>query len=43
LDEKISRGELPEAETFDDFTKLDHLEALKEKLGKLLGDLTDQN
>lgn len=40
LDEKISSGELSETETFEDFTKLDYLESMREKMEKLLGGLT---
>lgn len=40
LDEKISSGELSETETFEDFTKLDYLESMREKIEKLLGGLT---
>jgi hypothetical protein len=36
LDEKISEGELSETETFEDFTRLDHLEAKKEKIEQFL-------
>ena len=36
LDEKINRGEIPESNAFEDFTKLDHLEALRRKLEKAL-------
>ncbi len=36
LDEKINKGELSETDAFDDFTKLDYLEALKEKLENYL-------
>lgn len=36
LDEKINKGELSETETFEDFTKLDHLEAKKEKIEQIL-------
>lgn len=40
LDEKISKGELSETETFEDFTKLDYLESMREKIERLLGGLT---
>jgi len=40
LDEKISGGELSETEAFEDFTKLDYLESMREKIEKLLGGLT---
>jgi len=40
LDEKINKGQLKETETFQDFTKLDYLEAQKEKLEKLLKTIT---
>lgn len=36
LDEKISGGELSETETFEDFTRLDYLESMREKIEKLL-------
>lgn len=36
LDEKISKGELGETETFEDFTRLDYLEAKKEKVEEIL-------
>ncbi|WXG41557.1 MAG: hypothetical protein WED07_12465 [Candidatus Freyarchaeum deiterrae] len=36
LDEKISRGELSETDTFDDFTKLDFLEAKRDEVEKFL-------
>lgn len=36
FDEKINRGELGETETFDDFTKLDGLEAEAEKVKGIL-------
>jgi len=36
LDEKINKGELNETETFEDFTKLDYLEAKKEKIEQIL-------
>jgi len=34
LDEKISSGELSETETFEDFTKVDYLESMREKIEK---------
>lgn len=37
LDEKISTGKLSETDTFEDFTRLDYLEATREKIEKLLG------
>jgi len=40
LDEKISGGELSETETFEDFTKVDYLDSMREKIEKLLGGLT---
>lgn len=40
FDERISRGDLSETETFEDFTKLDYLDSMKEKIEKLLGGLT---
>lgn len=36
LDKKISRGALSETDTFEDFTKLDYLEAKKEKIEGIL-------
>ena len=36
LDEKISRGELSETDTFDDFTRLDYLEAKRDEVEKFL-------
>ncbi|MHA1210620.1 MAG: hypothetical protein ACTSRF_15545, partial [Candidatus Freyarchaeota archaeon] len=36
LDEKISRGELSETDTLDDFTKLDYLEAKRDEVEKFL-------
>nr|MDO8080032.1 hypothetical protein [Candidatus Freyarchaeota archaeon] len=36
LDEKISRGELSETDTFDDFTRLDFLEAKRDEVEKFL-------
>jgi len=36
LDEKISRGMLSETETFEDFTKLDYLEAKRDKIEEFL-------
>jgi len=40
LDEKISRGELSETETFEDFTRLDYLDSMREKIERLLGGST---
>lgn len=40
MDKKISKGKLSETETFDDFTKLDYLESLRDKIEKLLGELS---
>jgi G3E family GTPase len=40
LDEKINEEELSETETFEDFTRLDYLEARKEKIEQLLKVLT---
>lgn len=40
LDEKISRGEFSETETFEDFTRLDYLDAMREKIERLLGGST---
>nr|MDO8097721.1 hypothetical protein [Candidatus Njordarchaeota archaeon] len=39
LDDKVSKGELSESDTFDDFTRLDYLESMKEKIERLLGGL----
>jgi len=39
LDEKISRGELSETETFEDFTKLDFFENEAEKIKEILKSL----
>jgi len=36
LDGKINKGELSETETLEDFTKLDHLQAKKEKIEQIL-------
>lgn len=36
LDEKINGGELSESDTFDDFTRLDYLEAEKDKLKNIM-------
>ncbi|MHA1580041.1 MAG: hypothetical protein ACTSUQ_10500 [Candidatus Freyarchaeota archaeon] len=36
LDEKISRGELSETDAFDDFTRLDYLEAKRDEVEKFL-------
>lgn len=36
LDKKISKGALSETKTFEDFTKLDYLEAKKEKIEEIL-------
>ena len=40
LDEKISRGDLSETETFEDFTRLDYLDSMREKIERLLGGST---
>jgi hypothetical protein len=40
LDEKISRGDLSETETFEDFTRLDYLDSVREKIERLLGGST---
>ena len=37
LDDKISRGDLSETDTFQDFTRLDYLDSQREKIEKLLG------
>ena len=39
LDEKISKGELGETDTLDDFTKLDYIEARRGKVEELLRNL----
>ncbi|MCL6447268.1 MAG: hypothetical protein K6U04_03825 [Armatimonadetes bacterium] len=39
LDQKISRGELTESDTFEDFTRLDYLESEEDKLKKLMRSL----
>ncbi|MBW1933129.1 MAG: hypothetical protein JRI56_08975 [Deltaproteobacteria bacterium] len=36
LDERISRGDLSETEMFEDFTRLDYLESMREKIEGLL-------
>jgi len=40
LDERISRGDLSETETFEDFTRLDYLDSVREKIERLLGGST---
>lgn len=40
LDEKISSGVLSETDTFEDFTRLDYLESMIEKIERLLGGST---
>ena len=40
LDERISRGDLSETETFEDFTRLDYLDSMREKIERLLGGST---
>ena len=40
LDEKISGGDLSETETFEDFTRLDYLDSVREKIERLLGGST---
>ena len=40
LDERISRGELSETETFEDITRLDYLDSMREKIERLLGGST---
>jgi len=40
LDEKVSRGDLSETETFEDFTRLDYLDSMREKIERLLGGST---
>ncbi len=37
LDDVISRGDLSETDTFQDFTRLDYLDSQREKIEKLLG------
>ena len=36
LDEKISKGKLNETDTFDDFTRADYLEGMKDKLREIM-------
>jgi hypothetical protein len=36
FDEKISRGDLSETGTFEDFTRLDYLDSMREKIERLL-------
>ena len=36
LDEKINKGEISESDVFEDFTRLDHLEAVRRKLEEAL-------
>ncbi|HDJ25908.1 MAG TPA: hypothetical protein ENF34_01135 [Candidatus Bathyarchaeota archaeon] len=36
LDEKINRGEVAESDAFEDFARLDHLEALRRRLEEAL-------
>ncbi len=38
LDEKISRGDLSETDTFEDYTRLDYLDSMREKIEQLLGE-----
>jgi len=40
FDERISRGEFSETETFEDFTRLDYLGSMREKIERLLGGST---
>lgn len=40
LDEKINRGELGETETFEDYTRVDYLKSRREKLERILGEIT---
>jgi hypothetical protein len=40
LDERISGGGLSETDTFDDFTRLDYLDSMREKIEGLLGGST---
>ena len=40
LDEKINKGEVAESDAFEDFTRLDHLEAVKRKLEEALSRLS---
>lgn len=40
MDKKINKGKLSETGTFDDFTKLDYLESLRDKIERLLGELS---
>jgi len=36
LDAKINKGELNETDTFDDFTRVDYLEGMKDKLREIM-------
>lgn len=36
LDAKINKGELNETDTFDDFTRVDYLESMKDKLREIM-------
>lgn len=40
FDERMSRGEFSETETFEDFTRLDYLGSMREKIERLLGGST---
>jgi len=40
FDERISGGEFSETETFEDFTRLDYLGSMREKIERLLGGST---
>ena len=40
FDERISGGEFSETETFEDFTRLDYLNSMREKMERLLGGST---
>ncbi len=40
FDERISGGEFSETETFEDFTRLDYLDSMREKMERLLGGST---
>lgn len=40
FDERISKGEFSETDSFEDFTRLDYLGSMREKLERLLGALS---
>jgi len=43
LDERISKGQLSETDSFEDFTRLDYLEDSREKLKRLLGEIAGRS